>query len=127
MTCDETLVVHKDGTCACVGIGCLAGSLVDVVLRHRLLVSCQAVFDKRCPMCNPAMPAEELDEAGTGGSSSLCSGTAILHMDGTTECSEPGCLKNLSTRTWLAGHLSVQPCRFLPNACSRCSTDVCRR
>jgi len=127
MTCEQTLVVHKDGTCSCAGTGCLADSLVDVVLRHRLVVSCQTAFARRCPMCNPAVSGQELDDAGVRGSLSLCSGTAILHNDGRTECSEPGCRKNVSTRVWLAGHLSVQPCRFVASSCSRCSKDVCRK
>lgn len=124
MSCNRALVIHRDGSFFCTGSGCLDGGLVQAVLRHRLVVSCQTVLAGRCPACDtkvhqrrrgadmPTNPTYALP---------LCPGTAVVHVDGSVECSEPGCRAGASLGEWLAAHGSIQTCRSRPGSCTECS------
>lgn len=123
MTCTHALIIHKDGTCFCPGPGCVRGGVAQAVLRHRVVVSCQEVLPGSCPTCNAGY-----HRAGSEGARptappavALCPGTAVVHVDGSAQCCEPGCEPMPSLGQWLAGHSRVRSCRSLEGSCPLCS------
>jgi len=124
MSCTQSLVIHKDGTFFCPGSGCLDGGLSQAVLRHRVVVSCQFVRALRCPVCNADVHrrGEGADEVPKPGDTPpVCPGTAVVHVDGSAGCSEPGCGPTASLGIWLAGHGSVRSCNSLERRCALCA------
>jgi len=129
LTCTHALIIHKDGRCFCSEPSCVEGGVIEAVLRHRIVVTCRSVFDWHCPACDYDAGRPEVDDiyptstavANQAEISSLCPGTAIVHEDGSVECSESGCSAKATVGEWLAVHSIVRSCRALRDTCAICS------
>jgi len=127
MTCTHALIIHKDGSCFCPRPGCLEGGILKAVLRHRTVVSCQAVLALRCPVCDRETSEIDTQMPRSATSTSpaqtpaLCSGTAVAHENGSVQCSHVGCRPGLDVGQWLAGHSDIRSCRSLNDPCPLCS------
>jgi hypothetical protein len=127
MTCTQPLLIHADGTGTCAVPGCLdRDTLAEAVRRHRYVVNCQAVLGTRCAVCHglgsfgreAKPPADVVPTTDT----SMCPGVAVVHVDLSLECSEPGCQTNAPSRSaWLARHADVRSCSNLPTPCPLCA------
>jgi len=120
MACSQPLLIHSDGTGTCTVPGCLATTLADAVLRHRMVVNCGAVLGRRCTVCHRPGPAG-VPAPDTPGDRRLCEGSALVHVDLGVECSLPSCETDADRGSWLARHADIRSCSSLPEGCGVCA------
>lgn len=126
MACTQPLLIHSDGSGSCSVPGRLDhDTLTEAVLRHRVVVNCQAVLGTRCTVCHRAetdrIQPSSSGDLREGETIPMRPGLAVVHADLSLECSQPNCEMIPSRGAWLARHADVRSCGDLDEACVVCS------